>query len=71
MNAPASKPPFTTLSRILCVLALALTAGAMYWIVTTNAMDGARKLLAGGGVLIAGLLAIAGGAHFSEGRHKK
>ena len=71
MTAPASKPPFTTLSRVLGILALLATAAAMYWIVTSDAMDGTKKLLAAGGVLMAGLLVIAGGAHFTDGRHRK
>jgi len=66
-----SKPPFTTPSRILGILALAATAGAMYWVITTDKFEGTMKLLAGGGVLIAGLLIIAAGAHFSDGRHKR
>jgi len=71
MNSSPQKPPFTTLSRILCILALIVTAGAMYWVVNTDTLDGTKKLLAGGGVLIAGLLVIATGAHFTDGRHHK
>ncbi len=71
MNPPASKPPFTTPSRMLCILVLMVIAGVMYWIATTDAMDGTKKLIAASGVLMAGLLVIAGGAHFTDGRHRK
>jgi len=68
---PNSKPPFTTCWRLLCILALAATGAAMYWVITTDKLEGTMKLLAGGGVLIAGLLVIAVGAHFSDGRHRR
>ncbi len=71
MPTPDSKPPFTTPSRILCILALAATAGGMYWVIVTDKLEGTMKLLAAGGVLVAGLLLIAAGAHFSDGRHKR
>jgi len=71
MNSPTPKPPFTTPSRILCILALAATAGAMYWVITSDAFEGTKKLLAAGGVLLAGILVIAAGAHFADGRHRR
>ncbi len=70
-DAPPPKPPFTTLSRVLCILALAATAGAMYGVLTTDKMGAQMKLLACGGVLLAGVLIIAVGAHFTDGRHRK
>ena len=71
MSNPSSQRPFTTPARILCVLALAATGGAMYWVIETDKLGGTTKLLAGGGVLIAGLLVIAVGAHFADDRHRR
>jgi hypothetical protein len=56
---PNPRPPFTTLSRILCILALLVTAAAMYWVMQNDTIEGTKKLLA------------MGGAHFSDGRHRK
>ncbi len=66
-----AKPPFTRPSRILSLIALVITAGVMYWVLTNDSLDGTKKLLAAGGALMAGLLVIAGGAHFTEGKHRK
>ena len=65
------KPPFTTVSRILCILAIAATGGAMWWVATSDAMDGTKKLLAEGCVLMAGMLVIAGAAFYSDGKHRR
>ena len=69
--APNPRPPFTTLSRVLCVLALTATAGVMYWVLQDDNLDSTHKLLAVSSVLTAGVLVIAAGAHFSDGRHRK
>ena len=71
MANPTPPRPFTTPSRILCILALAATAAAMYWVITTDKYDGTPKLLVGGGVLMAGLLVIAAGSFFTDGRNRK
>jgi hypothetical protein len=70
-DARPSKPPFTTLSRVLCVFALAATGGAMYGVLATDKMGAQMKLLACGGVLLVGILVIAAGAHFTDGRHRR
>jgi hypothetical protein len=67
---PNTRPGFTTLSRVLGVLALAATAAAMYWVINNDSLDGPKKLLAAGGVLTAGVLLIAAGAHFCDGKHR-
>jgi hypothetical protein len=69
--APKTKPPFTTRSRVLCVIALAATAGAMYAVIATDEISGRMKPLVCGGVLMAGVLVIAAGAHFADGRHRR
>jgi len=66
-----SKPPFTSVPRILCIIALTLTAWAMYWVLKTDTIDGMMKLVAGSGILMAGLLIIAAGAHYSDKRHHR
>jgi hypothetical protein len=68
---PNPRPPFTSLSRILCTIAISVTIVAMYCVIKSDAMDGRKKLLAVGGVLLAGILVISAGAHFSDGRHRK
>ena len=62
---------FPNLSRVLCIVALAATIGVMYWVIYNDSLIGTTKLLAEAGVLLAGVLVIAAGAHFSDGRHKK
>jgi hypothetical protein len=70
---PASNPAgrFTSLSRVVCIVALAATIGVMYWVIYNNTVSGPPQLLAVGGILLAGILVIAAGAHFSDGRHRK
>ena len=68
---PKPKPLYTARARILGILALAGTAGAMYNVITSDTFSGTMKPLVGGGVLLAGVLVIVAGAHFSDGRHRK
>ncbi len=53
------------------MVALATTIGVMYWVIYNANLDGPKILLAAGGVLMTGVLVIAAGAHFTDGRHRK
>jgi hypothetical protein len=69
--ASAPKKVFTTPGRMLILASLIVIAAAMYWVITTETIEPLYKMLAGGGVLLFGCLAIAAGIHFWDGRHRR